>query len=172
MIRKQNHFLCNTVSVSIIGLKDIDSLGTAPGFQSKISFHCWLPTIKTKGKLTTLFKSVDSDPNKPLVTTNQQQICSYKDEPAGNTAEAAQAFDNLLKGNMDAVNDNEVNEVRVVEDRIKYQATHYEWIMEENKFLERASKQIKEWKNTAKKRVHKREKAEKEISQASAKLEE
>eukprot|EP00957_Ditylum_brightwellii_P100220 7637380-Ditylum_brightwellii.AAC.1 len=63
MFRAQNLYLCDTIGISVKGFKSIDSLVTAPGFQAKISFHCWLLTIKTSDGTMQLFTLVDVDPN-------------------------------------------------------------------------------------------------------------
>eukprot|EP00957_Ditylum_brightwellii_P202230 15329197-Ditylum_brightwellii.AAC.1 len=51
------------IGIPVKSFKSIDSLVTAPGFQTKISVHCWLLTIKTSDGSMQLFSLVDVDPN-------------------------------------------------------------------------------------------------------------
>eukprot|EP00957_Ditylum_brightwellii_P049048 3721341-Ditylum_brightwellii.AAC.1 len=63
MFQAQNLYLCGTIGISVKGFKSIDSLVTAPGFQTKISFHCWLLTIKTSDGTMQLFSLAHVDLN-------------------------------------------------------------------------------------------------------------
>eukprot|EP00957_Ditylum_brightwellii_P050817 3852882-Ditylum_brightwellii.AAC.1 len=63
MICAQNCYLRNTVLISMMGLQAIKSLITAPRHREKLSFHCWLLTVKNVNESMHLFTSVDSNPS-------------------------------------------------------------------------------------------------------------
>eukprot|EP00957_Ditylum_brightwellii_P169845 12927528-Ditylum_brightwellii.AAC.1 len=47
MIRKQNIYVCDKTAILVTGLRQINLTITVPGTATKLSFHCWLLTVKT-----------------------------------------------------------------------------------------------------------------------------
>eukprot|EP00957_Ditylum_brightwellii_P209964 15364430-Ditylum_brightwellii.AAC.1 len=133
------------------------------------------------------------------ITTDQSPSCSCSEESPENTEDTAKAFDALLKGDMDTVNDEDENKTAVDEDKLDncwkkpprsvyfrslttdMHASTVSGITEndspiklsaaEAAFLKKATTQMDVWEHAAKKRAQEREDTENEISQALEKLE-
>eukprot|EP00957_Ditylum_brightwellii_P056342 4271309-Ditylum_brightwellii.AAC.2 len=63
MIWEQNLFLRDEISISVTVLKNIGSIITTPGMETKITVHRWTLSLKTADKSRHQLNAIERDPN-------------------------------------------------------------------------------------------------------------